>query len=131
MTKEANILIKTRGVVHKINVMDICYVISKGRRVKIRCIDREFVLCMESKECKRVFEGYLHACGSSLFVNFGWVNRIGDFKVCFECGDEIEMGHNRYYRLKASYVKSMGLLTGEKLKIYDAGIPIRNTYVGT
>ena len=40
MTKEANILIKTRGVVHKINVMDICYVISKGRRVKIRCIDR-------------------------------------------------------------------------------------------
>ena len=50
MTKEANILIKTRGVVHKINVMDICYVISKGRRVKIRCIDREFVLCMESKD---------------------------------------------------------------------------------
>ena len=92
--------------------------------MKIRCIDREFVLCMESKECKRVFEGYLHACGSSLFVNFGWVNRIGDFKVCFECGDEIEMGHNRYYRLKASYVKSMGLLTGEKLKIYDAGIPM-------
>ena len=124
MTKEANILIKTRGVVHKINVMDICYVISKGRRVKIRCINREFILCMESKECKRVFEGYLHACGSSLFVNFGWVNRIGDFKVCFECGDEIEMGHNRYYRLKASYVKSMGLLTGEKLKIYDAGIPM-------
>ena len=68
--------------------------------------------------------GFLHACGSSLFVNFGWVNRIGDFKVCFECGDEIEMGHNRYYRLKASYVKSMGLLTGEKLKIYDAGIPM-------
>lgn len=96
-----------------INMEDICFIETYGRKTKIHTLNGEFTSHQKMQEYERKLQtGNFYRCHAAYIVNMQFIQRIEENTVVLKNGAEILISKKRKKGFMASFTEYMGTLIG-------------------
>lgn len=96
-----------------LNMDDICFIETYGRKTKIHTLDSEFVSCQKMQEYERkLLNGQFYRCHAAYIVNMQFIQRIEENTAILKDGSKVLISKNRKKGFMVSFTEYMSTLIG-------------------